>query len=71
MSAILFTISIEIQTTPTPSMLEYRNSDTDNTKYVLLMEITQSMCYYALQITQYVCYVLLMERKQHNDRIKR
>ena len=35
------------------------------------MEITQSMCYYALQITQYVCYVLLMERKQHNDRIKR
>ena len=35
------------------------------------MEITQSMCYYALQITQYMCYVLLMERKQHNDRIKR
>ena len=33
---------------PTPLMLEYWNSDTDNTKYVLLMEITQSMCYYAL-----------------------
>lgn len=52
-------------------MLEYRNSDTDNTLCVLFMEITQRVCYYALQITQYMCYVLLMERKQHNDRIKR
>ena len=40
-----------------PVMLEYRNSDTDNTKYVLLMEITQRVCYYALHITQYMCYL--------------
>ena len=69
-SAILFTIPKEIQTAPTPLMLEHWNSDTDNTKYVLLMEITQIVCYYALQITQYMCYLLLMERKTSHDRVK-